>query len=104
MQVAPTEIEDTILAEPNKLVSDVAVAGVSGGRTGDERIPRAWIVLSDAGKRRGAEETIKVLDAHVKNSLSKYKHLRGGIEVIDTVPRNPTGKVSSYMSTKLYKS
>jgi acyl-CoA synthetase (AMP-forming)/AMP-acid ligase II len=93
MQVAPSEIEDTMLAEPNKLIGNVAVAGVSGGRTADERVPRAWIILNDAGKRRGAEATIKLLDAYVCEHLSKYKHLRGGIEVTDTIPISPTGKV-----------
>jgi acyl-CoA synthetase (AMP-forming)/AMP-acid ligase II len=93
MQVAPTEIEDTMLAEPNKLISDVTVAGVSGGRTDDELVPRAWIVLNEAGKLRGAQETIKLLDAYVRQNLSRYKHLRGGIEVIDAIPKSPTGKV-----------
>jgi acyl-CoA synthetase (AMP-forming)/AMP-acid ligase II len=93
MQVAPSEIEDTLLAEPSKLIDDVAVVGISGGRTADERVPRAWIVLSDAGKRRGAGETVRILDAYVRKTLSKYKHLRGGIEVIHELPKSPTGKV-----------
>jgi hypothetical protein len=93
MQVAPSEIEDALLAEPEKLIDDVAVVGVSGGRTADERVPRAWVVLSDAGKRRGADVTIRLLNAHVNKTLSKYKHLRGGIEIIAELPKSPTGKV-----------
>jgi acyl-CoA synthetase (AMP-forming)/AMP-acid ligase II len=93
MQVAPSEIEDTLLAEPHKLIYDAAVAGVSGGRTADERVPRAWVVLSDVGKRRGANETVRLLNAYVSKTLSKYKHLRGGIEIIAELPRSPTGKV-----------
>lgn len=112
-QVSPTEIEDTVRDHPDKLVSDVCVAGVSGGRTSDEKIPRAWIVLSEEGRRRGPEETVKALDAWVRKSLSKYKWVRGGYEVTDVVrivittlsqvsilndggaqiPKNPTGKV-----------
>lgn len=84
-QVSPTEVEDTLLAHPDKLIVDVCVAGVSGGRTSDEKNPRAWIVLSEEGKRRGADETIKTLDAWVKKNLSSYKWLRGGYEVVDTV-------------------
>ena len=84
-QVSPTEIENTLLAQSDKLISDVCVAGVSGGRTSDEKNPRAWIVLSEAGKQRGAEEAIRILDDWIKKSLSKYKWIRGGYEVIDEV-------------------
>jgi acyl-coenzyme A synthetase/AMP-(fatty) acid ligase len=93
MQVAPSEIEDTLLAEPHKLIYDATVAGVSGGRTADERVPRAWVVLSDAGRQRSGDETVRLLNAHVNKTLSKYKHLRGGIEVVSELPKSPTGKV-----------
>ncbi|KAG6807026.1 hypothetical protein H0H93_002064, partial [Arthromyces matolae] len=52
-QVSPVEIENCLLAEPRHLITDVTVAGVSGGRTSDEKVPRAWVVLSDAGKQLG---------------------------------------------------
>ena len=48
-QVSPTEIENALLAYPEKLIADVTVAGVSGGRTSDEKVPRAWVVLSEEG-------------------------------------------------------
>ncbi|KAJ7641374.1 hypothetical protein FB45DRAFT_900036 [Roridomyces roridus] len=92
-QVSPKEIEDALFAQPDKLISDVTVAGVSGGRTADEKVPRAWIVLSGAGKKRGAAETIKVLDAWHKEMLSRWKWLRGGIEVVKELPKSPTGKI-----------
>lgn len=116
--MSPTEVEDALLAQPDKLIVDVSVAGVSGGRTSDEKNPRAWIVLSEAGKQRGAQETIKTLDDWVKENLSRYKWLRGGYEIVDSVcarscffvsprvcllngcacallqiPKSPTGKV-----------
>ena len=84
-QVSPSEIEDVLLTHPDKLISDACVAGVPGGRTADEKIPRAWIVLSSAGKRLGAEQTAKLLDEWVKKNLSSYKWLKGGFEVTDTV-------------------
>ena len=84
-QVSPTEIEDVLMAHPDKLITDVCVAGVSGGRTSDERIPRAWVVLSEKGKQHNPEDTIKILDAWVRENLSKYKWLRGGFEIIDEV-------------------
>lgn len=85
MQVSPAEIEDTLLAQPDKLIVSAAVVGVSGGRTSDEKVPRAWVVLSEAGKRRSEQEVVHILNEWVKKSLSKYKHLRGGIEVTEEV-------------------
>ena len=85
VQVSPTEIEDALRAHADKLIVDVCVAGVTGGRTSDEKNPRAWLVLSDEGKRRGAQETIRILDEFVKKNLSSYKWLRGGYEIVDSV-------------------
>ena len=86
-QVSPHEIETVLRAQPDKLIVDVCVAGVSGGRTSDEKVPRGWLVLSDAGKRRGATATTQILDEWAKKNLSRYKWLRGGLEVVDQVCR-----------------
>lgn len=85
MQVSPTEIEETLLRHPEGLIVDVTVAGVSGGRTADERVPRAWIVLSSGGKALGASEVVVRLDAWVRETLSRYKWLRGGIGIVNQV-------------------
>jgi hypothetical protein len=73
------------MAHPDKLISEAAVAGVSGGRTSDEKVPRAWVVLSEAGRRRGIASTIKVLEEWSEQNLAKQKRLRGGIEVVAEV-------------------
>ena len=84
-QVSPTEIENALLAYPEKLIADVTVAGVSGGRTSDEKVPRAWVVLSEEGRRRGEREVVQALNGWIQKNLSKYKWLRGGYEVVDQV-------------------
>lgn len=84
-QVSPSEIELALRAHPDKLCADVVVAGVSGGRTADEKVPRAWVVLSEEGKRRGEAASIDSLNAWVQENLTKYKWLRGGIEIVDEV-------------------
>lgn len=91
-QVSPNEIEDVLLAHPQKLISDATVAGVSGGRTQDEKVPRAWVILSPAGKKLGAAAVVKELETWHQQNLSKYKWLRGGIEVVKQIPKSPTGK------------
>ncbi|KAG9315981.1 acetyl-CoA synthetase-like protein [Chiua virens] len=93
MQVSPMEIEDTLLMQPDNLIIDVTVAGVSGGRTSDERLPRAWVVLSPAGEALNATEVVARLEAWVRETLSRYKWLRGGIAVVNQIPKSPTGKV-----------
>ena len=85
VQVSPSELEMAIMAQPDDLVDDIVVAGVSGGRTSDEKVPRAWVVLSQAGKRKGAAETIKALEEWSRQSLTKQKWLRGGFEIITEV-------------------
>ncbi|KAG2125809.1 hypothetical protein DEU56DRAFT_974020 [Suillus clintonianus] len=92
LQVSPVEIEDTLHVHPEKLITDVSVAGVFGGRTSDERIPRAWVVLSPAGVALGEKEVVARLHAWVQERLSRYKWLRGGIGIVDAIPRSPTGK------------
>ncbi|KAL0947846.1 hypothetical protein HGRIS_013907 [Hohenbuehelia grisea] len=84
-QVSPVEIENVLLAHPDKLIMDVSVAGVSGGRTSDEKVPRAWVVLSPAGKKVGAANVVKALVAWHEENLSKFKWLRGGIEIVPEV-------------------
>jgi acyl-CoA synthetase (AMP-forming)/AMP-acid ligase II len=97
IQVSPVEIETVLLAEPSKLIADVSVAGVQGhGRTSDETVPRAWVVLNDKGKeveRTKPGQVAKKLEDWSRANLSKFKWLRGGIEVIDEIPKSPTGKV-----------
>ena len=85
VQVSPSELEVALMAQPDGLIEDVLVAGVSGGRTSDEKVPRAWIVLNRAGKRRGAAATIKVLEEWSQQNLTKQKWLRGGFEVVTEV-------------------
>ncbi|KAH8118014.1 acetyl-CoA synthetase-like protein [Phellopilus nigrolimitatus] len=93
-QVAPAEIERVLLTHPQGLVADVAVAGVPPpNNTRDERIPRAWVVLSESGRAVPEAEVLRVLDAWVREQLSRYKWLTGGIAIVNDVPKNPTGKV-----------
>ncbi|KAG1732414.1 uncharacterized protein EDB91DRAFT_1302449 [Suillus paluster] len=103
MQVSPVEIEDTLLAHPKKLITDATVAGVSGGRTSDERIPRAWVVLSPAGAALGEKEVVAQLDAWVRERLSRYKWLRGGIGSVEMIPKSPTGKVLRRLLVEQYE-
>jgi 4-coumarate--CoA ligase len=109
LQVAATEVEDTLLEHPDKLARDACVAGVDNGRGDGSLFVRAWVVLTEAGKRLSDAQVAEKLDEWVKQRLSKHKWLTGGVEVVDEVgwplrlrpgltltlqiPRTPSGKM-----------
>lgn len=55
--------------------------------------PRAWIVLSAAGRALGEEEVVEKLQTWTQEHLSHYKWIHGGIVPVETIPRNGMGKV-----------
>ncbi|KAK7082281.1 hypothetical protein SK128_003411 [Halocaridina rubra] len=83
-QVSPTELENVIMKYGN--ISDVAVAGVPHGNLGEA--PRAWIVPAE-----GATIDIVSLMKYVADQVVQYKQLAGGVEIVDSLPRNPIGKI-----------
>jgi len=88
MQVSPSEIEVTLLGHPDRLVIDAAVAGVTLKGIGEQtdKVPRAWVVLSPLGRKTGMIKVADELEGWTRQTLSKYKWLKGGIEFVDEVP------------------
>lgn len=86
-QVAPAELEDLLLRHPD--VQDSAVIGIPDEMAGE--LPRAFIVPKPgvAQTPEKLEEIRKFLDGMV----SSIKRLRGGIEFMEAIPRNPSGKI-----------
>ncbi|KAI1104464.1 acetyl-CoA synthetase-like protein [Jackrogersella minutella] len=82
-QVAPAELEDVLL--DNKGVRDVAVVGVT--INGEEK-PRAYVVPNPEVKQT-EQEIAKWMESRVVN----YKWLRGGVKFVETIPKNPSGKI-----------
>lgn len=85
LQVAATEVEDTLLDHPEGLVRDACVAGVDNGRGDGSLFVRAWVVLTAEGAKQGEETVAKKMDAWIQGRLSKHKWLTGGIEVVNSV-------------------
>jgi O-succinylbenzoate-CoA ligase len=80
--VYPAEIENVILAHPG--VSEVAVIGQPSAKWGES--PLAVVVKSDPNLTGEA-----VLD-YCSGKLARFKQPRA-VEFVETIPRNPTGKV-----------
>lgn len=82
LQVAPAEVEGTLLQHPGVL--DAAVVGY---KMNDGEYPKAYIV------KKQADVTAMELQKFVEGKLSKHKWLTAGVEFINVVPRTASGKV-----------
>ncbi|CAL1674115.1 unnamed protein product [Lasius platythorax] len=83
-QVSPSEIETVLLSHP--AVKDAAVTGRPDERNGE--IPMAFVV-----RQPGATITIQDIQDLIKQKLSPQKWLRGGVQFVDAIPKNPSGKI-----------
>jgi len=67
-------------------IADVAVVGKVTSE-GDEK-PCAFVQ-----RQVGAKITKKEIEEFVKSKVVRYKWLAGGVEWIDAIPKNPSGKI-----------
>jgi acyl-CoA synthetase (AMP-forming)/AMP-acid ligase II len=87
-QVAPAELEGLLLE--HERVLDAGVVSVYDAEQATE-LPRAYVVLNLEGKSPAtiAQDVM----AHVAKRASNHKRLRGGVVVVDAVPKSPSGKI-----------
>lgn len=94
-QVAPAELEGCILDHPD--VADTCVVPVPDDYSGE--VPLAFVVLhafaaNRVGKDLREADKIKAsIMKHVADKKVAYKRLAGGVEFIDVIPKNPSGKL-----------
>ncbi|KAG1829860.1 hypothetical protein EV424DRAFT_1535566 [Suillus variegatus] len=94
-QVAPAELEGCILDHPD--VTDTCVVGIQDEYSGE--LPLAFVVLRPEAVKHveesppAAEEIKASIMKHVADDKVGYKKLAGGVEIIDVVPKNPSGKL-----------
>lgn len=102
LQVAPAELEDTLLAHPE--VADAAVIGVQDEAAGE--VPRGYVV-----RAANSKVTEKEIQEFFKKNLAQHKQLRGmytlliwiqrcayhaylgGVVFINEIPKSPSGKI-----------
>ncbi|KIW98274.1 uncharacterized protein Z519_01858 [Cladophialophora bantiana CBS 173.52] len=83
-QVAPAELESLILEHP--AVADVAVIGIPT-TDGDER-PRAFVL-----RQPHIQVSEQEIFDYVKERTVAYKWLTAGVQWVDAIPKNPSGKI-----------
>ena len=84
-QVPPAEMESLLLSHPD--IVDSGVVGVYDAAQATE-LPRAYVVL-ESGKQVAPQEIAQ----WVANRVAQYKKLRGGVVVVEGIPRGATGKI-----------
>ena len=87
LQISPVELEAVLVT--HEKVLDAAVVGVPDPDLPGNEIPRAFIVRKPGRGQVSVEEIHRL----VRGQLAAYKQLRGGVQFIDQVPRNPSGKI-----------
>lgn len=83
-QVAPAELEELLRSHPD--ITDAAVVGVKHEKYGEA--PRAFVI-----KRPESQVTAQEVEAFVSQKVSDYKRLEGGVQFLDSIPKNATGKI-----------
>ena len=82
-QVPPAELEGVLLEHPG--ITDAAVIGKEDLESGE--IPKAFVV-----RRSGTDLSAEDVMSFVADRVATFKHVRE-VEFIDTVPKNPSGKI-----------
>ena len=86
--ISAKELEDNLFTHPK--VADVAVIGLPDDRTGERAC--AVVVPADVGAPPALDELCAYL---LERGLMKQK-LPEQLELIDALPRNPTGKIVKF--------
>ncbi|KAF9646482.1 acetyl-CoA synthetase-like protein [Thelephora ganbajun] len=90
-QVPPAEMEALLLQHPK--IVDAAVVGVYSEEDVTE-LPRAYVVPRVKPRLGGESEAFsKEIQEWVQGRVAKHKFLRGGVVIIDQVPKSAAGKI-----------
>ncbi|KAF7341954.1 AMP binding protein [Mycena sanguinolenta] len=92
-QVAPAELESVLLTHPE--IADAAVIGVESREQATE-LPRGYVVHARPLEiQTSAQKTefLQGVEKWMELKVAKHKFLRGGIVLIDAVPKSASGKI-----------
>ena len=67
-------------------VADVAVVGMPDALAGE--VPRAFIV-----RHPGSNFSEDDVLLYINPKVAHYKKIAGGVKFVETIPRNPSGKI-----------
>jgi acyl-coenzyme A synthetase/AMP-(fatty) acid ligase len=91
--VPPAELEALLLSYDK--VADTAVIGINSASQGTE-LPRAYVVpkapLESLDSAQRAALSKEIAD-WISTRVASYKRLRGGVILIEAIPKSPSGKI-----------
>ncbi|CAK4031062.1 acyl-coenzyme A synthetase [Lecanosticta acicola] len=87
-QVAPPELEGVLLSHPNLV--DAAVIGVPDPVREGGELPRGYVVRRDPKSNTPTEQEVHQM---MKDKLTSYKRLEGGVVFVESIPKNASGKI-----------
>ena len=85
-QVSPAELQAVLMLHPD--IWDAAVIGILHPKDETTETPRAYVV-----KKPGSDVDLADIKNHMSNYLARYKSLDGGVVFVDSIPKNPAGKI-----------
>ncbi|KAF8341395.1 uncharacterized protein EI90DRAFT_2905153 [Cantharellus anzutake] len=88
-QVPPAEIEATLGSHPQ--IADAGVIGVMSA-DGSTELPRAYVKPNDPSLLKDPKFPTSI-QKWIKGKVAYYKELRGGVIVVDNIPRTAAGKI-----------
>jgi acyl-CoA synthetase (AMP-forming)/AMP-acid ligase II len=90
-QVPPAELESSLLQHPD--VADAAVIGIHSEAEATE-LPRGYIVSAKPLKTQAEKDALAVkVQKWIETKVAKHKYLRGGVVIIDVIPKSASGKI-----------
>lgn len=108
-QVAPTELEAVLVTHPQIISASVIGIPIADG-TGE--VPRAYVVrrpnhpnrtVTNSGMDEGRDVGEEEIQAYLASRLAKYKALTGGVEFVNEIPRNASGKALKFKLREMVK-
>lgn len=91
-QVAPPELEGVLLSHPE--IVDAAVIGVPDPVREGGELPRGYLVRRSPDSNQPSEKDVQ---QYMKEKLTSYKRLEGGVVFVEAIPKNASGKILKRM-------
>ncbi|PBK82853.1 AMP binding protein [Armillaria gallica] len=91
--IPPAELESVLLSHPD--IADAAVVGVYDAEEATE-LPRSYVVHAKPQKISTDIEKhafTRLVSSWIQTKVARHKFLRGGVVVIDVVPKSAAGKI-----------
>jgi acyl-CoA synthetase (AMP-forming)/AMP-acid ligase II len=90
LQVIPSELEGKLIENP-----DVADAGVVPLWVEEQatHLPVAFVAVNPAAKSRDEKAVVEGIHSWLNARVANHKRMRGGIHVIETIPKSASGKI-----------